>query len=730
MKISRDKLRLIELGAVVVLISCLFLLRLSQIQIVEGEDYLQQQQQGTQKTQTIKAARGEIVDRNGSPFAKNEVSYNVVFDMALSPDGTLNSTILKLINIFNERNEEYNDSLPLSRTMPVQYDGSDDEIERLKGKNFLDLNTYATADEAFYWLKERYELQDYTDEEARAIAGVRYEMEKEGYSLSVRYTFAEDISLETAVLLRQYGSDLPGVDVEEAAVRSYVDGDLAPHIVGRVGAIFADELDSYLSSGLGYSRDDLVGKEGIERAYESVLKGTDGVRVIELDADSNVVGIYEQQAAVPGDTVVLTIDKTIQRVAKEALEDEIAYLQENAKPGEGKEADAGAVVVVDIKQSEVLAAVTYPSYDLSTYSEDYAENASNSLYPFLNRAFSGVYAPGSCFKPVTAVAGLTTGVIDPTSRVTCTGIYTFYPSYQPTCLSSHGSLNVAEALRHSCNIFFYDTGRKLGIETLNSFARSLGLGSLTGIELTEALGTQTSPDSINPGDALQTAIGQLDNGYTPIQLANYTATLARNGERRKLSIVKSISSYYDYTDVIEEHEQVVEEKLDVPDYAFETVREGMVMATHDVRGTSYSYLGDYPIQIASKTGTPQTNDFPNSTFICYAPADDPEIAIAVVIEKGWHGYTGAPVARAILDAYFFPETLQDDESGTEEDGEESFQTSASQQAASQPSSQTSASQPAAPQNSAQPESSSSSSASSSMVVVYDSSSSGIVPNEE
>ena len=375
---------------------------------------------------------------------------------------------------------------------------------------------------------------------------------------------------------------------------------------------------------------------------------------------------------------LLTLDKEIQRTAAEALEAEIRLLNETAPAGEGREANAGAVVAIDIKSSELLAAVTYPSYNLETYSADYASNAADPLYPFLNRAFSGIYAPGSCFKPVTGIAGLAEGVITPETRVNCQHIYTFYaPGYQPTCLGWHGLFTVTDALRHSCNIFFYDTGRQLGIAKLNEYARALGLGSPTGIELSEASGTQCNPDTPFPGDALQAAIGQLDNGYTPLQLANYCATIARRGVRTRLKLVKSVSSYYDWTDVMEAPESEVLSDLGLPKSLYDPIFEGMIQATHDPRGTAYSRLGNYPLTVASKTGTPQTREFPNSTFICFAPAEDPQIAIAVVIEKGWHGYTGAPVARKVLDAYFFPGQGKETEDGASAGSESSAETASS-----------------------------------------------------
>jgi len=646
--------RILALGLCIGLALIVYMFRLAQIQIADGASYLAAQQAGDVKVQTREAARGEIVDRNGSPFAYNEASYRIVFDKALMPAGRENETILTLIGILSESGEEWISNLPLqlNETGKVVFaPDSDNAVTRLK--NFVGTNSYASASDILYWLRDRYSLEDYTDAEAVMASAVRYEMERTGYSIENRYIFAEDISLDTATLISQLQSSIPGAYIEETANRVYIDGDLAPHIIGRTGAIVADQVDEYLAK--GYSMNDRVGVEGIERAYEDILRGESGEILISRAADYSVTGVEESKPAVPGDTVMLTIDKNIQRVALNALRDEIAYLNEYAKEGEGKEADAGAAVVIDIKNSELLAAVTYPSYDLSTYSQDFAKNSADPLMPFWNRAFAGVYAPGSTFKPTVAIAGLAEDILTARTQVRCSKVYTYFEDYQPTCLGSHGLMTLADALRASCNIFFYDTGRNLGIQTINNYAQSLGLGVPTGIELYEAAGTQCDPDSPNPGDSLQAAIGQLDNGYTPLQLANYAATIARRGIRTDLSLVKAICSYYDYNEVIEENEPSVMANVLLEDKYWDAVFDGMIQATHAPNGTSYRYLGDYPITVASKTGTPQTQQFPNSTYICFAPAEDPQIAIAVVIEKGWHGYTGAPVARAILDAYFYPD---------------------------------------------------------------------------
>ncbi len=675
MQNSKEKSRFIILQASMWFIFFIFVLKLMNLQIVNGEKYLDMQNKSSYRTQIIKAARGEIVDRNGDAFTKNVVSYDVVFDKALTPEDSLNRIILKLCRIMEAQNESWNDSLPLSFDGQLEFTDDEDEIKRLKGKNFLDLNSYADAKEVSYWLSKRYDLEGFSQKEKRMIAGVRYEMEKQNYSLSNRYLFSEDIKVETAVLIRQENFTLPGVDVVETAKRSYVDGDLAPHIIGRTGVMFAEEVEQYMAKGRGYTPTDIVGKDGIEKTFEDVLRGSNGERKIELSPSYEVRGISVEKEPVPGNTVVLTLDKKIQRAAMEALRDEIKFLNETAPEGKGKEADAGAVVAIDVKNSELLCAVSYPSYNLSSFGEDFAKNNSDRRSPFLNRAFSGRYAPGSCFKPVTGAAALNEGLATRETMVTCTGVYTALADkgYAPTCLSSHGPMTVSDAIRHSCNIYFYEMGRQLEIKRINEYAMKLGLGVKAGIELSETAGTLNDPKTKNPGDALQAAIGQLNNGFSPLQLANYCATLARDGVRQDVTLIKGISPTYDLKDMKPLDKKRPQVSSDIKKEVFDVIRKGMIEVTQDPRGTAYKYLKDYPLVVAAKTGTPETKEFPNSTFICYAPADDPQIAVAVVIEKGWHGYTGAPVARKVMDAFFFPEDEKEDkeQETSEEENEQS-----------------------------------------------------------
>ena len=677
-----NRIRTVILIAVMAAVFLTYIYKLMHIQIVEGENYAQQAQQGSTRTQVERAARGEIVDRYGRPLVTNRSGYNLIFDRAFLPRGRENEVILKIIGIMEESGEEWIDNLPITKTEPFAFaEGYDSEVARLKS-NF-EVNEYATCADVVSWMTEKYGLGAYDEtsglyvtrdenntvtaacdpETMRKIAGVRYEMDRKDFSLSNTYTFASDVSMSTVTKVMERDFEMPGVDVEESAIREYVSGDIAPHIIGQVGQIYKEEYDELKDK--GYRMDDVIGKEGIEYYFEDYLRGEDGERQITLDSRGNVIDVQTTRPAVPGGTVVTTLDKDLQRVAQDALEKEILWLQQNALPGQGREANAGALVAIENKTGDILAAVTYPSYDINDYRTKYAELSSDPLVPLWNRALYGTYAAGSTYKPSVALAGLTEGVITSTESILCTGVYTYFrdttgAEYMPTCLYVNGPLDVRHALQVSCNIFFYETGRRLGIDAINKYSAQLGLGQPTGIEIGESRGQLSSPEvkarvepelPWYPADTVQSAIGQLYNEFTPLQLANYAATIGNRGQRMDINIVRSVKSYT-FEETIWDNIPTVAQEVEATPEAFETVVEGMIMATAP-GGTSYSYWGDYPITIASKTGTPQTQEFPNSTYICFGPADDPEITVAVVIEKGWHGYTGAPVAKAVFDAYFY-----------------------------------------------------------------------------
>ena len=640
----------------VIIVASIFMIRLMTMQIVEGESYRSYLTEGYSVTKTIEASRGDIVDRYGRPFAGNRVRYDITFDKNNIVKDSENSVILELISILEENGEEWIDNLPLSKTAPFEYSGT--ESARAKLRKHLDLADFASAEDVVFRLKEKYNLEEMSDEEFRKVAGVRYEMDRVGYNYMTPYTFAKDVSEVTINIISEHSYYFQGIEITESYEREYPNGDVAPHIIGITGIIYEEEYAELDKS--VYGMNDIIGKSGLELAFESVLKGKDGKMKITYDAEGEIISEEIIEETVPGATVVSTLDMDLQRVTYNALEKQILNLRNTAEAGKGRESEGGVAVVIKVGTGEILAAANYPSYNLSTYYEDYAELLQTDYNPLFNRAAEGTYAPGSTFKPVVATAALQLGNITAKSTVNCEHVYTYFTDYQPTCLGHHGRINVRHALGYSCNIFFYEIGRIMGINNIRQYAYYYGLGEPTGIEIKERIGQVSNPDwaadkGINwyHGDVLQASIGQGYSLFSPIQMANYVATIANKGVRVNAHFVKSINSH-DFSEVLYETPVEVLSDMGMTDYTYETVLSGMLQSSQDSSGFVW---GDFDIKVASKTGTPQTTTKTvNSTFICFAPADDPEIAIAVVIEKGWQGYTAAPVAKEILQYYFGTET--------------------------------------------------------------------------
>lgn len=674
---QKKGLRILLLAGVVATVFVIYGLQLYQLQIVQGVSYRQELGGGTTKEQVIEAARGEILDRNGKPLGINTTGYNVVLDQVYLSDEDQNRIILTLCRLLAAEGEEWIDNLPITKTLPLRFledsagSGSTNYAAQvLRLKEDAQVAAYASVDDVIYNLVRRYDLEEFSVSDQRIIMGVRYEMERRGFSASTPYTFAENVSIETVAKVKERSFELQGADIEESSIRQYVTGSIMPHIVGYIGPIYREEYQQLKEKNeelkkynKEYALNDTIGKSGVELAYESTLRGSDGIRRITLDASGNVIDSQTVVEPIPGNSVILTIDSDLQRVAQTALEEQIAHLQATSPEGMGREADAGAAVVIHCKTGEILAAATYPSYDMETFRSAYSTLLSDERRPLVNRAYQGSYAAGSCYKPAVALAALSEEIITPSTLIECTGIYTRFSGYQPKCLYVNGHIDVMDALKVSCNYFFYEVGYQLGIDRINRYSSQLGLGQPTGIELPEVIGELSSPEvkarhESDPwwdGDTVQSAIGQLYNNFSPLQLANYTATIANRGTRMEAHIIKSVKSY-NLDETISVTQPKIAEQVDAPAEAFETVIEGMTRVTSDPDGgTAYYYLGDYPISIAAKTGTPQTRQYPNSVFVCFAPVDEPEIAVCVVIEDGWHGYTGAPVARAIFNQYFFPD---------------------------------------------------------------------------
>lgn len=663
MKFNTRKIRIFWLVMAVLTVFSVYGVRLMKMQVVDGQSYLEQAKESYSQEQTVPAARGEIMDRNGVLLAQNTTAFNVILDKAFFPKGEtkeetqrkMNDIILKTVKILQGQDQEWIDNLPITSEGPFMF-YKDRENDVAKLKSFLNIGAYATVEDTIHWLKEQYYLNDYSDEDFRILAGIRYEMDRVGFSTKVRYTLAEDITMETVTKIKENSLDLPGVDTDVSSVREYVNGDVIPHVIGKVGPIYKENYEEYEEK--GYPMNAIVGQSGIEALMEEELRGQDGKRELLFNSDGEVVDVKETLAPTPGNNVRLTIDANMQRAAAEMLKQEIEYLNKNAPAGEGREACAGAAVAIEIETGDILALVSYPSYNLETFQEDYESKLKDDpLKPMFNRALLGTYTPGSIFKPVVATAGLETGTISANYTVHCGRVYTYYDDYQPKCLSAHGNFNVINALRKSCNIFFYDTGRRTGIEAIDKYSQLYGLGEPTGIELREETGSRSNPTEREaaggewyPGDVLQSSIGQADNKFTPLQLANYCATIARKGQRLDAHIIKQVTDY-NTGDVMMQTEAKELSNVEMSESTFKTVLKGMIEAA-GANGTSYGEFTNYPVTVAAKTGTPETKEFPNSTYIAFAPAEDPKIALCVVIEKGWHGYTGVPVAKQILNSYF------------------------------------------------------------------------------
>lgn len=640
----------------VIVAAAIILIRLMTMQIVEGESYRSYLTEGYSVTQTIEASRGNIYDRYGRPLAANRVRYDITVDKNNVVKDSENSIILELIAILEQNNEEWIDNLPLSKNAPFVYTGTETAQKRLRST--LGLADFASAEDVVFRLKERYDLENMSDEDFRKVAGVRYEMDRVGYNYVTPYTFAKDVSTVTINIISEHSYYFQGIEITESYEREYPNGDVAPHIIGITGIIYEEEYEKLDKS--VYGMNDIIGKSGLESAFESQLKGKDGKLKITYDANGDIIGEEVIEEAVPGAAVISTIDMDLQRVSLEALEKQIIKLRTTAEAGKGKESEGGAVVVIDVGTGEILAAVSYPSYNLTTYYQDYAELLGTEYNPLFNRTTEGLYAPGSTFKPVMATAALQLGNIKANSTVDCQHVYTYFTDYQPTCLGHHGRITVRHALGYSCNIFFYEIGRIMGIDNIRQYAYYYGLGEPTGVEIKERIGQISNPNwatdkgiNWNNGDVLQASIGQGYSLFSPVQLANYVATIANKGVRVNAHFVKSINSH-DFSEVLYETPIEVLSDMNMTDYTYETVLSGMLQSSQDSSGFVWA---DFDMKVASKTGTPQTTTKTvNSTFICFAPADDPQIAIAVIIEKGWQGYTSAPVAKEILQYYFGTES--------------------------------------------------------------------------
>lgn len=649
--------RITVICAILAVVLAGYSIRLFDWQILNREKYVRESLATTATYTAIPAARGEILDCYGRAFATNQEAYNLVFNKIYLPQEKLNDTILTLCALLEEAGEEWVDDCPLTLKAPFVFD-EDANISPATMVKELGLAHYATATNCWDAMVKQFDLSDYTDAQKRRIMGVRLTMLVADYADTIPYTFAKDVSLDIVTKVEESSEQLPGVETAVVTERSYVSGTIAPHLIGTIGPIYSEEWDELKDQ--GYSYNDTVGKSGIEKYAESYLRGKSGELKTTRDAAGNVLSTEVTKQPESGNSVLLTIDRNIQTVAQNSLEELINQLGSTSDRNTNS-ANAGSIVVMNVNTGAVLAAVTYPSYDMETYQTAYDTLLNDPRRPLFNRALSGVYAPGSTFKPATASIALANGIVSKDDTIFCSEVYTYYEDYQPSCMHYHGSLNVVGALQVSCNYFFYECGRRLGITKLNTFCKKYGLGVETGIELNEATGIlagRTYRESINSywtdGDTLQAAIGQSDNGFTPLQLAVYISTLANGGTRYRAHLIDQIRNY-DLTKTIQTTQPEVLDTTGISAEVYDVVKQGMLSVTTE--GSVASIFADYPIQVGGKTGTATVYDngveYNNGIFVAFAPYENPEIAVVTVVEKGGYGSGCAQPTQDIFDAYFF-----------------------------------------------------------------------------
>ena len=643
--------------------------RLVSWQLVQGEEYKALATRSTSYTVTTDATRGEILDVNGNGMVVNTTHYKIVIDKLYADEATLDRTVLSLIDIMQKTGEKWEDTLPIEISSDGSFaykKGFEDEVKNLLSEDFLDMDENTSAVDCFDELVKRYKItDDYTDKELKNIVSVRYNMELTGYSNSNPYIFAEDISRDTVSAVSENTQGVSGVDVQTYKIRSASDADLAPHILGALGSITEEEYEQLSEENKGYSLDDEIGKFGIELAFEDELKGEGGTKIIKRNSDGTIVDTVETIDAQPGNTVYLTIDSDLQKVAVKSLAENIKSAKEQGKSeqktynedGHGEDCETGAVVMLSVKDFSVLASASFPTYDLNKYSEYgdyYVKLAEDKNSPMYNRAFVGSFACGSVYKPCVAGGALEEGIIKADTEIYCKQNYDYYPTNIVKCMHYHGNENVTGAIAQSCNYFFAETGRLLGIDTMYLYAEKFGLGEYTGVEIEESKGFLAGRDSTTwrAGNTVQAAIGQSDNAFTPLQLATYTATIANDGVRLKTHVVNKITNY-ERTEVLQDYTKPVEvDNCGISQKNLDIVQNSMLEVTQNEDGTAYSMFGNYKVKVAAKTGTAENSGSDHTTFICYAPYDDPEVAVSVVIEHGVKGKYSMQVAKDLLDAYF------------------------------------------------------------------------------
>ncbi len=656
----KELIRLIELAVLLAAIMCIFLFLLYDLQIVHRDDYRAKTVRSVGSTETVPAARGTVSDCYGRPLITNQVVYQVTLDVSTMGDRR-NEILLKLIHIAQDQEVTWPDSLPLSATVPCYLRlGSVSESQRANYVELAQKLDWKSADgpALLSELRAYYKMDEsISDQDARLLAGVLYELSLRSKEiLWSSYVFATGVDIDFISAVREHS--LAGVNVSPATTRKLCTT-YAAHLLGRTGLMDKDEWKVYKD--LGYAMNETVGKDGVEKAFESILRGDAGTQVVQRNTNGKLISQTWKEEPSPGGNIRLTIDLALQQKVEDVLAEKLPTLTEDVR--------GGAAVVMDVHSGAVLSMASYPTYDHTVIYKDaalYKEVSENPLEPFNNRATMGLYAPGSTYKMMVASAALEEGIIQPNTLIQDTGIYKYYKSPQPACWiyrqfrQTHGKLNVSRAIEVSCNVFFYDVGRRLGIHKMDEYAQKFGLGQPTGIEIPEKSGVLAGPEYTTSqgqtwyeGSVMSAAIGQENNQFTPLQLASYVSTLANGGTHYAAHLLKSVQDAATGATVDAYQPQALG-TVALSESTQRAVKKGMVDLT--TTGSLKSYFKDLPFQVAAKTGSAQVAGSANSNavFVCYAPADDPQVAIALVAEQGGSGSDLAGLAADILNYHFTP----------------------------------------------------------------------------
>ena len=651
MKSVSDTIKSVVIVLLVICLGVLSSMKLIKLQIVEGDSAVNVPRYDSDAItykREVTPTRGEIIDYRGNVIIGNNSCTDIVLQYALFPkeyqEG--NAILLRLYNELAAKDHVFEEVLPITVTVPYEYTQEDTSAVTKR----LNLNVYATAENCIDKLIADYEISDeYTQEEKRIIAGLRYAMIAKDFSYNNDFVLAKDVKKSTILKLKELSSVLKGVNAVESADREIMRGDILPHEIGMVGPIYAEEYDELKEK--GYAMNDVVGKSGIEYAMETELRGQSGFEEVTI-LNGAIADIRTVEETVPGQTVKLTIDGAFQAEIQEALD---SFLDRFGYYG-GNKVEKGAVTVLDAKTGAVLAMATAPTYNLRDFEENYDKLLEDPNSPMFNRCTWGQYLPGSTFKTITATAGLNEGVVDGYTCFDCRTKYEFYGG-QFQCTGYHTAISSRRAIEVSCNVYFYEVSRLLGIDNITKYAELYGLGSPLGLETGDAGGFLCNPETFEErgqpwyiGYVIQAGIGNQDCGFTPLQLATVASTIGNRGVRYKPYLVDSLYTY-GTKEMTSKTKPVVAEKIELnSDDVYDFIINGMIDASRNVP-SPYSLTG-YGFDVAIKTGTPQTdmNDLSkqNSVFIGFAPADDPQIAFAGVIEGGEYSKY---IVHDIIDAY-------------------------------------------------------------------------------